>query len=72
MHLLYILKLLKICMCIYYVTLNEISNVIFQYMNLIPEMPLKGGITLEEDSLKGEVKFNNVSFVYPTRPDQVL
>lgn len=41
-------------------------------MNLIPEMPLKGGITIKEDSLKGEVKFNNVSFVYPTRPDQVL
>lgn len=40
-------------------------------MNLVPEMPLKGGLIIKEDSLRGEVKFNSVSFKYPTRPDQV-
>ncbi|GFS43568.1 mitochondrial potassium channel ATP-binding subunit [Trichonephila inaurata madagascariensis] len=43
---------------------------IFQYINLTPEIPLKGGRILEDWELNGEVKFNNVTFSYPSRPDQ--
>lgn len=45
---------------------------IFQYMNLTPEMPLRGGKILQINSVSGEVKFNNVTFVYPSRPNQVV
>ncbi|XP_054713948.1 mitochondrial potassium channel ATP-binding subunit-like [Uloborus diversus] len=44
---------------------------IFQYMNLSPEIRLRGGCVLEKE-LKGEVKFNDVYFTYPTRPDQIV
>ncbi|GFR30602.1 mitochondrial potassium channel ATP-binding subunit [Trichonephila clavata] len=43
---------------------------IFQYINLTPEIPLKGGRILKDWELNGEVKFNNVTFSYPSRPDQ--
>ncbi|XP_055948459.1 mitochondrial potassium channel ATP-binding subunit-like isoform X1 [Argiope bruennichi] len=45
---------------------------IFQYMNLTPEIPLKGGKILTDSDLHGEVKFVNVTFSYPSRPDQVV
>ncbi|KAG8186459.1 hypothetical protein JTE90_009218 [Oedothorax gibbosus] len=45
---------------------------IFQYMNLSPSIPLKGGKQLEDFELSGEVEFNNVTFSYPSRPSQVV
>ncbi|CAL1270222.1 unnamed protein product [Larinioides sclopetarius] len=45
---------------------------IFQYMNLTPGIPLRGGKILTDNDLHGEVKFNNVTFSYPSRPDQVV
>ncbi|GIY07380.1 mitochondrial potassium channel ATP-binding subunit [Caerostris darwini] len=45
---------------------------IFQYINLTAEIPLRGGRVLLDEELHGEVKFNNVVFAYPSRPNQVV
>ncbi|XP_071041608.1 mitochondrial potassium channel ATP-binding subunit-like isoform X3 [Parasteatoda tepidariorum] len=39
------------------------------YMNLSPEIPLKGGKIIE---LFGEVQFCDVNFRYPSRPNQAV
>ena len=36
-----------------------------------PAMSMKGGITIPYHAIRGNVKFDNVSFTYPTRPNQV-
>jgi ATP-binding cassette subfamily B (MDR/TAP) protein 8 len=43
---------------------------IFEYVELEPSIPTKGGIIL--DGFRGEIEFRNVSFSYPTRPDQSI
>lgn len=35
-------------------------------------MPLKGGHTIPDADLKGEIVFKNVTFAYPTRPQQTI
>ncbi|XP_042894585.1 mitochondrial potassium channel ATP-binding subunit isoform X2 [Parasteatoda tepidariorum] len=45
---------------------------IFQYMNLSPEIPLKGGKIIEDTELYGEVQFCDVTFRYPSRPNQAV
>ncbi|KAJ1540947.1 ATP-binding cassette, sub-B (MDR TAP), member 8, partial [Nowakowskiella sp. JEL0078] len=43
---------------------------VFEYIDLKPYIPISGGIRPSE--LKGSVTFQNVSFVYPTRPDSKI
>ena len=39
-------------------------------MDQIPEVnPFEKGKSIENSQLKGEIKFQNVDFKYPTRPD---
>ncbi|XP_068091508.1 mitochondrial potassium channel ATP-binding subunit-like isoform X2 [Hyperolius riggenbachi] len=41
---------------------------VFEFMCLEPEIPLRGGTKLP--MLRGEIRFRNVCFSYPTRPGQ--
>lgn len=43
---------------------------IFEYVEINPIIPIKGGIVL--DCFRGEIEFRNVSFSYPTRADQTI
>ncbi|PSN49512.1 ATP-binding cassette sub-family B member 8 [Blattella germanica] len=45
---------------------------LFQFINLEPTMPLTGGKMIPYHSLIADVVFNNVTFAYPTRPQQVM
>ncbi|KAJ8926034.1 hypothetical protein NQ315_009889 [Exocentrus adspersus] len=42
---------------------------VFQYINLEPSMPLKGGVSIDWH-VEGNIDFKNVTFAYPTRPQQ--
>lgn len=41
---------------------------VFDYLDRKPEVSTEG--TLQSDSLKGHVQFQNITFSYPTRHDQ--
>ncbi|XP_068082145.1 mitochondrial potassium channel ATP-binding subunit isoform X2 [Anabrus simplex] len=45
---------------------------IFWLINLEPQMPITGGKKIPFHSMLGDVKFNNVTFSYPTRPQQKI
>lgn len=45
---------------------------LFEYMELEPSIPVRGGGIIPHHSLLGHVRFNNVTFSYPTRPGQVV
>ena len=42
----------------------------FEYINLVPTIPLEGGKRIPYHTLFGDIEFRNISFTYPTRPDQ--
>ena len=44
---------------------------VFEYMDLRPGMPVRGGVVLPNMDIQGEVKFRDVTFAYPTRKEQV-
>lgn len=44
---------------------------VFEYIDMQPRVPLRGGHTLPTGTIKGVVRFEKVSFAYPTRADQV-
>lgn len=43
---------------------------VFEYVKLQPTIPVKGGKIIPYHTLMGNIEFKNVSFSYPTRPDQ--
>jgi ATP-binding cassette subfamily B (MDR/TAP) protein 8 len=45
---------------------------VFEYIDLRPLIPLKGGVVVPHDKLRGKVEFNNVTFEYPCRPGQTV
>lgn len=45
---------------------------VFEYMLVKPKIDLIAGEIIEDDKLRGEIRFENVSFAYPTRPDQIV
>eukprot|EP00117_Sycon_ciliatum_P018561 scpid34684/ scgid2622/ ATP-binding cassette sub-family B member 8, mitochondrial len=48
------------------------GNRVFEYMKLHPSIPVRGGATISADNLHGDLRLNNVKFIYPTRPEQVV
>ena len=44
----------------------------FEYINLEPSMPLEGGKKIPYHALFGDVEFRDVTFTYPSRPQQVV
>ena len=43
---------------------------VFEYINLEPSIPIAGGKSIPFHSLIGNVEFKDVTFCYPTRPQQ--
>ncbi|XP_063695488.1 mitochondrial potassium channel ATP-binding subunit [Culicoides brevitarsis] len=45
---------------------------VFEFLSVEPKVKLNEGIRLKNDSVQGEIVFENVSFVYPSRPEQTI
>lgn len=45
---------------------------VFEYLAIEPKIDLTSGLTIPFDKLSGEIRFENVSFSYPSRPDQII
>ncbi|XP_068459708.1 mitochondrial potassium channel ATP-binding subunit [Clinocottus analis] len=45
---------------------------VFEYLSLVPTIPLSGGGRIPYNSLTGRVDFMDISFSYPTRPGQQI
>lgn len=43
-----------------------------QYLAIEPKIDLISGFTIPFDKLNGEIQFTNVTFSYPSRPDQII
>lgn len=43
---------------------------VFEYLSVQPKVDLKHGRIIPESDIRGEIRFENVSFTYPSRPDQ--
>ena len=43
---------------------------VFEYMNMEPTIPIQGGLQITNNNLRGQVSLNNVTFTYPSRPEQ--
>lgn len=41
-------------------------------MKMDAKIDLVDGLIIPDEDLKGEIRFENVSFAYPSRPDQVV
>ncbi|XP_018018920.1 mitochondrial potassium channel ATP-binding subunit-like [Hyalella azteca] len=54
----------------YYVRGVSAATRVFEFVHLKPSIPLTGGLRIPYHSLCGSVRFNNVCFSYPTRPEQ--
>lgn len=45
---------------------------VFEYLSIEPKISLMKGLIIPDEHLKGEIKFENVTFTYPCRPNQVV
>ena len=45
---------------------------VFEYMIVEPKIDLISGRVIDDNDLRGEIRFENVNFSYPSRPDQVV
>lgn len=45
---------------------------VFEFMRIQPKIDLVDGMVINEEDLRGEIRFENVSFAYPSRPDQIV
>uniref|UniRef100_A0A182KA11 Mitochondrial potassium channel ATP-binding subunit n=1 Tax=Anopheles christyi TaxID=43041 RepID=A0A182KA11_9DIPT len=43
---------------------------VFEFLSLEPRVDLKHGLIIPDSNLRGEIRFEGVQFVYPTRPNQ--
>nr|QST14983.1 ABCB8 protein [Diaphanosoma celebensis] len=55
-----------------YVRGTSAGSRVFEYCNLEPTIPLHGGRKIPFHSLMGDIEFRNVSFAYPSRPEQTI
>ncbi|XP_070490856.1 mitochondrial potassium channel ATP-binding subunit [Chironomus tepperi] len=45
---------------------------VFEYMIVEPKIDLISGRVIDDNDLRGEIRFENVNFSYPSRPDQAV
>lgn len=45
---------------------------VFEFMALKPQVDLVAGSIISEENLKGEIRFEGISFAYPSRPEQLV
>lgn len=45
---------------------------VFEFLSVQPKVDLNKGITLESTSIQGEISFENIYFLYPARPNQLI
>lgn len=45
---------------------------VFEYLAVEPKVDLLAGSIIADDKLRGEIRFEGISFAYPSRPDQVV
>ncbi|XP_068154904.1 mitochondrial potassium channel ATP-binding subunit [Drosophila tropicalis] len=45
---------------------------VFEFLSLQPQVELLRGYIIPQERLHGEIRFENVSFAYPMRPDQMV
>lgn len=43
-----------------------------KYIQLVHNIPVSGGHVIPSNELTGKVEFRNITFSYPSRPDQVI
>jgi hypothetical protein len=48
-----------------------VNYICFQYINKKPKTLLNGGVMIPFHSFKPEIEFKDITFAYPTRPEQV-
>lgn len=45
---------------------------VFEYLAVEPKIDLIAGTIIPDEDLKGEIRFESISFAYPSRPEQVV